>query len=128
MGVPTITPARAAAIAHEWLDAFNAHRADRVVEQFSDDVTACSPVIAQLRPGSGGRLRGKAAVRSYYEDGLRLLPQLHFTLVEVLSGVDQLTIVYRNQDGTLVAETLKLGADGLVTDVDVTYGAPAATH
>ncbi len=125
--MPTVTPARAVAIAQAWLDAFNAHRADRVVEHFSDDVTACSPVIAQLRPDSGGRLRGKAAVQSYYEDGLRRLPHLHFTLVEVLTGVDQLTIVYRNHDGTLVAETLKLGADGLVTEVDVTYGAPAAT-
>jgi len=63
-------------------------------------------------------LRGKAAVLSYYEDGLRLLPDLRFTLVEVLTGVDQLTIVYRNQDDTLVAETLKLGDDGLVNAVE----------
>jgi hypothetical protein len=62
-------------------------------------------------------------VLAYYEEGLQLVPDLHFTLVEVLTGIDQVTIVYRNQAGTLVAETLTLGADGLVASVSVTYGA-----
>jgi hypothetical protein len=74
--MPAVPAALAAALAPECLDAFSAHRADRVVEHFSDDVTACSPVFAQLRPGSGGRLRGKAGVRSNYEDGLRLIVEL----------------------------------------------------
>jgi len=112
----------AATIAQAWLDAFNAHRADQVVEHFADDVTARSPVIARLRPDSGGVLTGKPAVQAYYEEGLRRIPDLHFTLVEVLTGVDQLTILYRNQQETLVAETLTVRGDGLVGSVCVTYG------
>ncbi len=112
----------AATITQRWLDAFNAHRADLVVEHFADHVTARSPVIARLRPQSAGTLHGKREVLSYYEDGLRATPDLHFTLVEVLTGIGQLTILYRNQRGTLVAETLTLGEDGLVDAVSVTYG------
>jgi hypothetical protein len=116
----------AATIAQNWLDAFNDHRADRVVEHFADDVTARSPVITRLRPDSGGILRGKPAVLAYYEEGLRRIPDLHFTLLAVLTGVGQLTILYRNQDRTLVAETLTVGDDGLVHAVSVTYGPDGA--
>ena len=109
-------------IALDWLDSFNAHDADRVVEHFADDVRATSPRIVALRPGSGGTLRGKAEVLSYYEEGLRRAPSLHFTLVDVLCGVDELTIVYRNELGAMVAETLTFGDDGQVHVVHVTYG------
>jgi hypothetical protein len=120
MGV--IDRGRAERIAQQWLEAFNAHRADLVVAHFAADVTAASPLIDRLRPGSGGRLTGRDAVRDYYEEGLRLNTDLHFILVEVLCGVDQLTIVYRNQRGSLVAETLTVGNDDVVTAVSVAYG------
>jgi hypothetical protein len=61
-------------------------------------------------------------VLSFYEHGLRALPDLHFRLVEVLTGIGQLTILYRNQRDTLVAETLSVREDGLVGSVSVTYG------
>lgn len=118
----------AARVAREWLDAFNAHRADLIVEHFATDVSATSPVIARLLPESGGTLHGKADVRSYYEEGLRLSPDLHFTLVEVLRGVDQVTIVYRNQRDVMVAETLTFGRDDTVQAVHVTYGETPVTY
>ena len=120
-------PKTAATIAQEWLDAFNAHRADRVVDHFADDVTARSPAIARIRPESGGVLTGKPAVLSFYEEGLRRIPDLHFTLIDVLTGVDQLTILYRNQHDTLVAETLTIRDDGQVSAVSVTYGPEGGT-
>ncbi|MDQ6725744.1 MAG: nuclear transport factor 2 family protein [Actinomycetota bacterium] len=109
-------------MARRWLDAFNAHRPDLVVEHFRDDVTATSPVIARLLPDSEGTLRSKSAVLSFYRQGLALVPELRFTLVEVLCGMDQITIVYRNQTGTLVAETLTRDPAGMVRAVNVTYG------
>ncbi len=90
-------------VAQEWLDAFNAHDAERVVRHFADDVTATSPVIAALRPASGGTLKGKADVLSYYQEGLRLDDDVHFTVIEVLCGVDQITIVYRNHSVSIWA-------------------------
>src|SRR5215472_13531147 len=109
-------------IARQWLDAWNAHDAAAVVSHFDEGVTASSPLIDVRRPGSGGRLRGRGEVLSYYEEGVRLAPDLHFELVEVLCGVDEVTIVYRNQRGVMVAETLRLGPDGAVSAVHVSYG------
>ena len=59
---------------------------------------------------------------SYYNDGLAAVPDLRFTLVETLVGVDQVTIVYRNQGNVLVAEILTIRDDGLVGAVHVAYG------
>ncbi|HZQ56796.1 MAG TPA: nuclear transport factor 2 family protein [Acidimicrobiales bacterium] len=117
-----IDAATADGTARRWLDAWNAHDAAAVVAHFADDVTAASPLIDARRPGSGGRLRGRDAVLAYYEEGLRLAPDLHFELVEVLCGVDQVTIVYRNQRHIMVAETLTMAADGTVVAVQVSYG------
>jgi hypothetical protein len=55
-----------------------------------------SPLAAQLRPGSHGELRAKDDVLSYYRDGLAATSGLRFSLVEVCTGVDDITIVYRN--------------------------------
>ena len=93
-----------------------------MVAHFADDVEVSSPLIAQLRPGSEGRLRGTDAVLSYYRDGLAASAGLHFTLVDVCTGVDEVTIVYRNQRATVVAETLTLGPDGRAVAVRVAYG------
>ncbi len=99
-------------MARRWLDAFNARRPDLVVQHFHDDVTATSPVIARLLPDTGGILHSNAEVLELYRQGIALAPDLRFTLVEVLCGIDQITIAYRNQTGTLVAETLTLDPAG----------------
>jgi hypothetical protein len=109
-------------IAIEWLDAWNQHRPDLVVSHFAEDVVVFSPLAERLRPGSGGVLRGKPEVLAYYVDGLAAVADLRFTLIEALVGVDQITIVYRNQSGVLVAETLTVGNDEKVTAVSVAYG------
>jgi hypothetical protein len=118
-----IDRAHALAVAQEWLDAWNAHDPQKVVAHFADDVVVRSPVARQLRPGSNGELRGKDIVLSYYRDGLAASPGLRFSLVEVCTGVEDVTIVYRNQDDTLVTEALTLSEDGLARDVRVSYGA-----
>jgi len=114
---------QALAVAQEWLDAWNAHDPERVVAHFADDVVVRSPVAGQLRPGSNGELRGKDQVLSYYRDGLGAAPDLRFSLVEVCIGVDEVTIVYRNQRDVLVAEALTLREDGQASEVRVSYGA-----
>lgn len=114
---------QAVAAAHEWLEAWNAHDPDRVVAHFADDVVVYSPLAGQLRPGSHGVLRGKESVLSYYRDGLAASPGLAFTLIEVCTGVDGFTVVYRNHRDIVVTEALILRDDGLAAEVRVSYGA-----
>ena len=76
---------------------------------------------ASMTVGPPGR--GKDDVLSYYRDGLAASPGLSFSLIEVCTGVDDVTIVYRNHRDVLVTEALTFGDDGLVSEVRVSYGA-----
>jgi hypothetical protein len=103
-----------------WLAAWNAHDVDAVLSHFADDVTFTSPIAARIVDGSEGVIRGKAALREYWNEGVRLIPDLHFELVAIYAGVDTLVINYRNQSGGLVNEVLRF--DGpLVVEGHGTY-------
>ncbi|MBO3083757.1 nuclear transport factor 2 family protein [Cellulomonas fengjieae] len=103
-----------------WVAAWNAHDVEAVLAHFHEDVVFTSPTAARLVPGSDGVVRGKAELRRYWTEGLRLLPGLHFTVERVFAGIDVLVIGYRNQSGGLVDEVLRF-ADGLVVEGHGTY-------
>lgn len=113
--------AHARQFAREWVEAWNAHDLDAVLAHFAEDASFSSPVAAQLLPDSGGILRGRAAIRAYWEAGLQRIPDLHFEIVDVYVGVDTVVINYRNHAGGLVNEVLHFGADCLIDRGAGTY-------
>ena len=98
--------ATAQEFAASWVTAWNAHDLEQLLSHFADDVVFASPVAAQLIDGSDGVLRGKAALRDYWAEGLRRIPDLHFTVLDVYVGVSAVVINYRNQKGARVSEVL----------------------
>jgi len=94
------------AFAADWCAAWNAHDLDRLLAHFHEDAVFASPAAARLLPETGGRVAGKAALRAYWAEGLRRIPDLRFEVVQVFAGIDALTIQYRNQSGGLVSEVL----------------------
>ena len=115
-----IDRAEAQAFAENWVQAWNAHDLEPVLSHFSDDVVFTSPVAERLVPGSGGVIRGKAALRDYWSEGLRRIPELRFELLGIYLGQTTLVINYRNQSGGLVNEILTFDGD-LVTAGHGTY-------
>ena len=110
----------ARAFVQRWVADWNAHDLDGLLEHYADDVVFTSPVAAQLIDGSGGVIRGKAALRGYFGEGLKRIPDLRFEVVAWYLGVNSLVINYRNQRGGLVNEVLLF--DGpLVTQGHGTY-------
>jgi len=108
------------AFAQHWLSAWNRHDLEALLEHFTDDVVFTSPVAAQLLPGSDGVIKGKDALRAYWTEGLRRIPDLRFEVVDVYAGIDVLVINYRNQKGGLVNEVLRF-TDGRVSEGHGTY-------
>jgi ketosteroid isomerase-like protein len=104
----------AEAFARSWIDAWNAHDLDAVLAHFADDVTFSSPLIATLMGEPSATVHGKAALRAYWEEGLRRIPDLRFELVAVHAGVDIVTISYRNQAGRSCVEAAVLDGDRVV--------------
>jgi hypothetical protein len=108
-------------IAEEWIAAWNAHDLDAIMAHYAEDIEFWSPLIVKRLGIARGKLEGKAALRSYFEKGLASIPDLHFTLLQVLPGVGSLTIYYRNQTGAEVAEVTVLDADQCAVQVRAHY-------
>jgi hypothetical protein len=117
---PSVDPV---AFAKEWIAAWNAHDLERVLAHYATDAVVRTPLAAVRVPGSGGVVRGHDALRAYWGPALAGMADLRFELVEPMPTVDGVTILYRNQRGQLVAETVLWGADGLVHTAVVGYGA-----
>jgi hypothetical protein len=104
-----------------WLAGWNSHDVEPTLSHFADDVVFTSPVAARILDGSDGVIRGKDALRAYWQEALRRVPDLRFELLGAYAGVDTLVINYRNQVGGLVNEVLQFGPDGTVTAGHGTY-------
>jgi ketosteroid isomerase-like protein len=112
--------AAAETFADEWAAAWNGRDVEAVLAHFAENCTFTSPVAAQLL-GGDGILRGKAALRDYWVHALTKVPDLHFEVLGVHTGIDTLVIHYRNQRGVEVCEVLTFGPDGLVVIGHGTY-------
>lgn len=92
--------------AAKWAEDWNSRNLDRIMSHFADDVVFRSPVAAELLEGCDGTVRGKDPLRAYFAAGLQRIPDLHFEVLEVYTGVDTIVINYRNQLGQRVNEIL----------------------
>ena len=106
--------------ADQWIAAWNARDLEAILSHYADGIVFLSP-IAQRRLGNG-RVEGIDALRAYWALALASIPDLRFTLETVLEGHNCLTILYRNQMGTQVAETVEFGANGKVVRSSACYG------
>jgi ketosteroid isomerase-like protein len=111
---------RAEEFAESWLQAWNDHDLDAILSHFAPEIVFTSPMATRLLKGSNGSVRGKAALRDYWSEGLRLIPDLHFEILDLYLGVNTLVINYRNQRGELVNEVLSF-ANSLVIEGHGTY-------
>ena len=95
----------ALAFTQQWVTDWNAHDIDALMAHFTEDVVFTSPVAVRIL-GGGGIIRGKAALRRYWSEGIRLVPDLRFEVLAVYAGISTLVITYRNQAGGVVSEVL----------------------
>jgi ketosteroid isomerase-like protein len=116
----------AEAFARDWVSAWNAHDLERIFAHYADDFEMTSPLIAQRMGVANGTLKGKAAVRPYWEAGLAAQPPLHFDLIGVYVGVRDLAIHYTSVTrGVRVIERIEFDDRGLGARATALYG-PAA--
>jgi ketosteroid isomerase-like protein len=93
-----------------WMEAWNRHDLEAILDHYTDDVEYYSPFIAQLADPSG-RLVGKEALRSYVAAALERFPDLHFDRpLHVAAGAGSVSFVYRSVNGLLAVETLVFAA------------------
>lgn len=118
--MPVLTRDFAEHFARDWIAAWNSKDLDRVLAHYREDFVFHSPFIVAVAGEASGKLAGKAAVRGYWEKALARIERLNFELVDLLVGVDSLTIYYRGHRG-MVAETFFFDERGVVTLATACY-------
>lgn len=127
----TMTHDEARARGAEWARAWNARDIEAVLSHFTDDVTFLSPVAADVV--GTPELRGKPALRAYWQQALARIARLHFTVERVLwdTEAQELVVLYNAEldDRRMRAcERMKLDTEGHVIFAEALYGASAVTH
>ncbi len=92
--------------ASDWIEGWNSHDLDRILAHYSADFRMSSPLIVARTGRADGCIQGLDAVARYWAPSLSLDPPLRFELIDVLAGVDRLTLYYDNVGRRRVAETL----------------------
>ena len=126
----TMTHDEARARGAEWARAWNARDIEAVLSHFTDDVTFLSPVAADVV--GTPELRGKPALRAYWQQALARIARLHVTVERVLwdTEAQELVVLYNAEldDRRMRAcERMKLDAEGRVIFAEALYGARAVT-
>ncbi len=116
-----LTEAEVRKFADGWIRAWNSHDLEAIMSHYAPEVVLTSPTAAKLLGDSSGTIRGKQAVRSYFERGLQAFPNLTFELVDVMWGISSVVLYYLNQKGTKTGEFMELDANQKVSRVIANY-------
>jgi hypothetical protein len=98
--------------AHHWIEAWNSHDIERVLEHYHPDVAFLSPTAERLL--GNGHVVGIDKLRAYWIKGLEMRPALNFTLIRTFLGFQSIAIHYHDELAREVIESLIFDEDGQV--------------
>src|ERR1043165_311257 len=94
-------------LAQQWCDAWNSRDLEKILEHYADDIVLTSPyALKRLGEESKGQVVGKEMLRKYFAIGLESIPDLHFELVDVLLGVNEVAVLYKRESGATVVDLM----------------------
>jgi ketosteroid isomerase-like protein len=112
-------------IANNWLDAFNSRNLEKLLLLYQDSAQHYSPKLKQRMPHTQGLIKGKDALRGWWQDAFDRLPSLHYKLLKLTADKEQVFIEYIRQvhgeEDMAVAEVLQLNS-GLIIFSRVYHG------
>ncbi|MFB6449583.1 nuclear transport factor 2 family protein [Bradyrhizobium tunisiense] len=107
-------PSTLAALGRTWIEAWNSRDLERVLTLYDEAAVMTSDRIPALGFDASGTLRGKDALRAYWGKALGLVPELHFSLIELFGSPDSVVVFYANERGKKICEYLRVDAAGKI--------------
>lgn len=107
--------------AKAWIESWNSHDLDDIMKHYSDDIEITTPMIKLAAGIESGSLQGKEQVRAYWQKALSKIPDLHFELIEVTSGVDSVALYYKSIMNKRAVEVMFFNENGLVNKMIAHY-------
>lgn len=107
-------PSTLAALGRTWVEAWNARDLECVLALYDEAALMTSDRIPMLGFDASGTVRGKDALRAYWGKALGLVPELHFSLIELFVSPDSVVVFYANERGKKICEYLRVNDAGLI--------------
>jgi len=107
--------------ADEWIESWNSHDIEKILEHYSENFEITTPMIQKLLGDAKGTLKGKSAVRKYWEDALQKVPDLYFELLDVTFGVTSIALYYKSVFDTRAMEVMYFNNEGKIEKVVAHY-------
>lgn len=101
-------------IALQWFDAFNQHDIEMLLNLYHNDAAHYSPKLKIHQPETNGLIKGKTALRNWWTDAFKRLPQLHYQVIKLTADDEQVFMEYIRQ--TPGEEDLRVGEVLVITD------------
>lgn len=108
----------------EWLEAWNTHDLDRIMDHYAEKLDFVSPLVKKLGISGEGRITEKAVLREYFARGLQTYPDLKFEFYHELRGYDSVVLFYRSINNSYSAEYMELNEDSKIVRVRAHYAFP----
>ncbi|MBS1487800.1 MAG: nuclear transport factor 2 family protein [Bacteroidetes bacterium] len=99
-------------IAHRWFEAFNNKNLEGLLALYDDHAVHFSPKLKVRHPETNGLIKGKAAMRAWWQDAFDRLPSLHYEIVRLTPCEDRVFMEYirhvNGEDDLFVGEMLEI--------------------
>ena len=107
--------------AEEWINAWNSHNLDAILSHYSEDIEITTPMIKLALGVENGSLKGKKLVADYWQKALAKLPELHFELYEITTGVNSIALYYKSVMNKNAIEVMFFDENGKVNKMIAHY-------
>lgn len=97
--------------ANNWLAAWNSKDIEKIIEFYSDEIVLVSPIVKNLTGYQDGIIIKKSEIKDMWLKVFQQIPELQYSLVAVVVGIDSLTIHYTSSLCDMVADVLKFDRD-----------------
>lgn len=112
-------------IATKWFQAFNEHHLENLLSLYDDNAQHFSPKLKIRKPETQGLIKGKSALREWWQDAFDRLPSLQYEVIKLTADEEQVFMEYiRHVDGEedlSVGEVLQI-CNGLIVFSRVYHG------
>lgn len=99
-------------IARNWFEAFNEHNLEKLLLLYDEEAEHYSPKLKLRSPETNGLIKGKEALRKWWDDSFKRLPSLNYEVVKLTADTEQVFMEYirhvNNEADLKVGEVLEI--------------------
>jgi hypothetical protein len=105
-------------IACQWFAAFNAHDLEALLLLYDDNAEHFSPKLKVRHPETKGLIKGKEALRTWWQDAFERLPSLQYEVIRLTPYENRVFMEYirhvPGEEDLYVGEMLEVNTSGLI--------------